>query len=159
VTFNKNAAGSMRTSDIVGRLGGEEFAAIVPESIEGAKVIAERLRVAFETAGATIDSHAVGATVSIGAAQSYELVTNIDALIARADAALYRAKRDGRNRLCTSEAGPVPTQGARLIIAARGGKPAKRGRLVPRKAASRRTDAALPAKLATGETIRLPYRR
>ena len=149
----------MRTSDIIGRLGGEEFAAIVPEPMEGAKVIAERLRAAFEAAGAIVGAHAIGATVSIGAAMSYELVTDIDALIARADAALYRAKHDGRNRLRTAEDAARPSEAVRLIAVARGGTAAKRGRLVARKAASRRTDVALPAELAAGETIRLPYPR
>ena len=62
-------------------------------------MIAERIRSGLEIAGKEVSGHAVGATVSIGAATTYELVTNIDALIARADAALYRAKGDGRNRL------------------------------------------------------------
>ena len=48
-----------------------------------------------------IAGHAIGATVSIGAATATDVVTNIDALIARADAALYRAKREGRNRVRT----------------------------------------------------------
>ena len=47
----------------------------------------------FETAGITIAEQTIGATVSIGAATAYEPVTDIAALIARADAALYRAKR------------------------------------------------------------------
>ena len=49
------ARSSMRGDDLVGRLGGEEFAAIVPEPIEFAERIAERLRAAFELAGVTID--------------------------------------------------------------------------------------------------------
>ena len=93
----------MRGSDIIGRLGGEEFAVIVPEPMEFAVRIAERLRAAFEAAGVTVGEHAIGATVSIGAATAYDRSTDIDALIARADAALYRAKRDGRNRVCAAE--------------------------------------------------------
>ena len=94
---------SMRATDIIGRLGGEEFAAIVAEPMEVATAIAERVRASFETAGAVIAGHAIGATVSIGAATATDVVTNIDALIARADAALYRAKGEGRNRLRTAE--------------------------------------------------------
>ena len=52
--FAAVAHNSMRASDIIGRMGGEEFAAIVPEPIEGALIVAERLRAAFETAGATV---------------------------------------------------------------------------------------------------------
>ena len=157
--FAAVARNSMRTSDIVGRLGGEEFAAIVPESLEGARVIAERLRAAFEAAGATVGAQAIGATVSIGAAMSCERVPDIDALIARADTALYRAKHDGRNRIRAAEDGPGPSQGARLIAIARGGRGAKRGRLVPRKTASRRPKVAVPVAIAAAETSRLPYSR
>jgi diguanylate cyclase (GGDEF)-like protein len=157
--FAAVARNSMRTSDIIGRLGGEEFAAIVPESLEGAQVIAERLRAAFEAAGATVGAHAIAATVSIGAAMSYELVTDIDALIGRADAALYRAKHDGRNCIRTTEDGVAPSQGVRLIAAARSGKTAKHRRLLHRKAASRRSDTAVPVILDPAETFRLPYAR
>jgi diguanylate cyclase (GGDEF)-like protein len=109
---------SMRTSDIIGRLGGEEFAAIVAESADVAAPIAERVRTSFEAAAITIAGHNIGGTVSIGAASTAGMVTNIDALIARADVALYRAKGDGRNRLrmATDE---VPVERARLIAAAR----------------------------------------
>ncbi len=111
--FATVARSSMRASDIVARLGGEEFAAIVPEPMEIAARIAERLRAGFEAAGRTVGVHAIGATVSIGAAASYQPVTDIDALIARADAALYRAKHAGRNRIDTAEDAAAPSQGTR----------------------------------------------
>jgi diguanylate cyclase (GGDEF)-like protein len=104
---------SMRASDIVGRLGGEEFAAIVAEPTALATSIAERVRSNFESVGKVIAGRAVGATVSIGAAAATDVVTNIDALIASADAALYRAKRDGRNRLHI--AGSESSAPARLV--------------------------------------------
>jgi diguanylate cyclase (GGDEF)-like protein len=110
---------STRTTDIVGRLGGEEFAAIVAEPMEIAVRIGERIRTGLEAAGTIVDGHQIGATVSIGAATANELVTNIDALIARADAALYRAKRDGRNRLHTTDSEPA-SELARLIANADG---------------------------------------
>jgi len=115
--FAAVARSSMRGSDIVGRLGGEEFAVIVPEPMEFAARIAERLRASFEEAGVTIGGHPIGATVSIGAAMSYGPVTDISSLIARADAALYRAKHDGRNRLYAAEDQPTPSQGGRLVTA------------------------------------------
>jgi diguanylate cyclase (GGDEF)-like protein len=127
--FAQAARKSMRASDIIGRLGGEEFAAIVPEPLELGKLIAERVRSGFEVAGATVAGQAVGATVSIGAATSHELVTNIDALIARADAALYRAKGDGRNRLRSADEEPA-SERARLIAAARTGKASVLARLL-----------------------------
>ena len=127
--FAQVARKSMRATDVIGRLGGEEFAAIVPEPLELGRMIAERVRSGFEVAAAVVAGQAVGATVSIGAATSHELVTNIDALIARADAALYRAKGDGRNRLRTAdeEAG---SEHARLIAAARTGKASVLARLL-----------------------------
>ena len=96
----------MRENDIIGRLGGEEFAVIVPESIEFAARIAERLRAGFAEAGVTIGGHAIGATVSIGAATSCDPEADIHGLLARADAALYRAKHDGRNRVCIDDTLP-----------------------------------------------------
>jgi diguanylate cyclase (GGDEF)-like protein len=104
--------------DIIGRFGGEEFIAIVPGGLESATKIAERVRASFEAAGVTVAEHAIGATVSIGAAISYEPVKSIDALIARADAALYRAKHEGRNRLHIAEE-EMAAERARLIAAAR----------------------------------------
>jgi diguanylate cyclase (GGDEF)-like protein len=96
--FASVASSSVRSTDVFGRLGGEEFAAIVPEETEGAIQVAERLRLAFQAAGVTIDGHEIGATVSIGVATSYAAVPNLDALLLRADEALYAAKNGGRNR-------------------------------------------------------------
>lgn len=102
--FAQTAMGSVRATDIVARLGGEEFVAMVPESMEGACHVAERLRAAYETAGLMVDDIAVGSTVSIGLATSYRPVADIDALLLRADEALYLAKREGRNRFrCAAE--------------------------------------------------------
>ncbi len=70
--FAESVRKSMRTSDIIGRLGGEEFAAIVPESSETTAPIAERIRANFEAAGVNVDGIAIGASVSIGTATSYE---------------------------------------------------------------------------------------
>ncbi|MFN3656441.1 MAG: diguanylate cyclase [Pseudolabrys sp.] len=106
--FAQVARTSTRANDIVGRLGGEEFAAIVPGGPDVAEIVGERLRAAFEKAGETIVSHAIGATVSIGAATARGAVVDIDGLLARADAALYQAKHNGRNRMVAA-ADEVPT--------------------------------------------------
>ncbi len=132
--FARVARRSTRANDIIGRIGGEEFAVIVAEPLELGLRIAERIRAGFETAGAVVAGHAVAATVSIGAATSYELVTNIDALIARADVALYRAKGEGRNRLRAADAESA-NERARLIAAV-GGQGSKLGRLLRRKNAA-----------------------
>jgi len=105
--FSEVVRTKVRASDIIGRLGGEEFAVIVPEPMEIATKIAERLRTGFEAAGVTVGPHAVGATVSIGLATSHGPVADIDALMIRADAALYEAKHAGRNRVCVAEDEPT----------------------------------------------------
>ena len=86
----------LRATDIIGRLGGEEFAAFLPCSIEEATVAAERVRAGFECCGA---SHGIviPTTVSIGLAGATAF-TSLDHLLAGADKALYRAKTLGRNR-------------------------------------------------------------
>jgi len=116
--FGQVVRASTRADDIIGRFGGEEFIAVVPGGWESASKISERVRSGFEAAGATIANHSVAATVSIGAATSYNAVTAIDTLIARADAALYRAKHEGRNRVHIDE-GDIATERTRLIAAAR----------------------------------------
>jgi diguanylate cyclase (GGDEF)-like protein len=102
--FAQVARNSTRANDIVARLGGEEFAAIVPGDLCVAALIGERVRAAFQAAGAVVEGLAIGGTVSIGAASAIVPVTNFDALIERADEALYRAKHEGRNRICMADA-------------------------------------------------------
>ena len=83
--------------DAIGRLGGEEFIALMPATLTDAASAADRVRKAFATASAAAGSHAavtVSAGVSCGSA-----LAEIDTLISRADAALYRAKSNGRNRV------------------------------------------------------------
>ena len=86
------------STDVIGRLGGEEFAAIIPGNAVEAGLVAERLRTAFQEAGVVISGHEMGATVSIGVATGFAPV-ELDPMLARADAALYRAKLNGRNRV------------------------------------------------------------
>ena len=155
--FANAARSNMRGCDLVGRLGGEEFAVIVAEPMQFAVRIAERLRVSFETAGIQIGEHAIGATVSIGAACSREPVTNIAALIERADAALYRAKRDGRNRLYAAD--DRPTEQAAPIVVANDAQAAELARSLPRKTRVRRAKTPVPAAAGAEATTRLPYAR
>jgi diguanylate cyclase (GGDEF)-like protein len=132
--FAQVARRSTRANDIIGRIGGEEFVAIVAEPTDIAMLIGERIRSGFELAGAVVAGQPVSATVSIGAATSYDLVTNIDALIARADVALYRAKGEGRNRLRAADTESA-NERARLVAAA-GAEASKLGRLLQRKNAA-----------------------
>jgi diguanylate cyclase (GGDEF)-like protein len=89
---------ALRVTDIVGRIGGEEFAALLPCSTEEAVVAAERVRTTFASAGVQIDDVAVTTTVSIGVATG-ENGIDLNAMLGSADTALYRAKRGGRNRI------------------------------------------------------------
>jgi diguanylate cyclase len=88
---------TVRASDISGRYGGEEFAVVLPETdIDGAAVIAERIRRRIEAA--TMEPVAgIRCTVSIGIAAAQPDVEDAGDWIARADRALYEAKRLGRN--------------------------------------------------------------
>ena len=104
--FVKASLESLRQSDQMGRLGGEEFAVILPETALPAAVeVANRLRqhVAERPviAGGGEDSRrvAVDCTVSVGVAQLTPQDGSIDDLLHRADQALYRAKELGRNRV------------------------------------------------------------
>jgi diguanylate cyclase (GGDEF)-like protein len=96
--FSRVARKTMRADDVIGRIGGEEFIAIISEKLPGACVAAERVRAAFEAAAVAPESPQIPVTVSIGVAWGQPNVS-IDVLIARADAALYRAKANGRNRV------------------------------------------------------------
>jgi diguanylate cyclase (GGDEF)-like protein len=100
--FAMVAAANMRASDILGRLGGEEFVAILPGSISDAAVAAERVRAAFETAGLMVANQPVGATVSIGVASGVP-GSDVLVMIAAADRALYKAKENGRNRVALAD--------------------------------------------------------
>ncbi len=86
----------LRPYDVLARYGGEEFAVILPETdAEGAMVVGERLRRAVEET--TWPQRAI--TLSVGASSCLDSAAAA-ALIAEADGALYRAKGEGRNRVC-----------------------------------------------------------
>ncbi len=141
--FAKVASTSIRATDVLGRLGGEEFAAIIPEETAGAIQVAERLRLAFQAAGLTIDGHEIGATVSIGVVTSYAPVPNLDALLLRADEALYAAKNGGRNRhhIAPDEPGCEQARQAAAARAAEANSGIIKRRLAARRA--RKADAVL----------------
>jgi diguanylate cyclase (GGDEF)-like protein len=97
-SFARLVAGSMRPGDLFGRIGGEEFTCLlIDATMPQALQVAERVRHAFELQGFAGPS--VGATVSIGVAMATEAERDLDALLATADRALYRAKAKGRNRV------------------------------------------------------------
>jgi diguanylate cyclase (GGDEF)-like protein len=105
-----------RPTDIVCRIGGEEFLLMLPNLPLGAAVErAEQLRQAFATMPIGFGEQVLGATVSIGLAGYPEHSDTLDSLIRRADEALYVAKREGRNRvaiaplLFTESGKPLPS--------------------------------------------------
>jgi diguanylate cyclase (GGDEF)-like protein len=91
---------TLRESDLAGRLGGEEFGLMLPETdLTGAIDLAERLRAAVAATSITVNGSPLSVTISIGVAALEEGDATIDALFARADSALYRAKNSGRDRI------------------------------------------------------------
>jgi len=95
----------LRGADACGRLGGEEFAVLLPDTpAGGALPIAERLRLTLQ--GAPRDGTGIGYTVSIGVASLLPGET-IAAMLSRADAALYEAKAAGRNKVMVAPAARV----------------------------------------------------
>ncbi len=98
--FAETAQNTLRSTDLVGRMGGEEFAAVLCEAPhERAAAIAERLRLAFAQACQEIDGYPVGATLSVGMVHCETPLIDVTALLAQADQALYFAKERGRNRV------------------------------------------------------------
>jgi diguanylate cyclase (GGDEF)-like protein len=98
--FARTLAEKLETGSIVGRLGGEEFAAILPGAdMETAMVTAESIRATFEASAEVIDGTQVASTVSIGGAAHDDIDCDLGTLFHRADGALYAAKSSGRNRV------------------------------------------------------------
>jgi len=95
---------SLRNFDLIGRLGGEEFAVLLPQTgIVTAELVAERLRGAIASLNLTgRDDKPIPLTVSIGVSALEPHQTQIESMLALADAALYRAKESGRNRVCSN---------------------------------------------------------
>jgi diguanylate cyclase (GGDEF)-like protein len=89
-----------RSSDVVGRIGGEEFAFVLPETdMESALQLAERLRLSIAERPVFLGRESITLSVSIGLAEASPSVSGIQELMKQADEALYVAKRNGRNRV------------------------------------------------------------
>jgi len=92
----------LRAHDAFGRWGGEEFMVVLPEmELQRACEIAERMRVTIESHPFQFEGKRLPVTVSLGVAAIDNSMKNVDDLIHRADQALYKAKKLGRNRVCT----------------------------------------------------------
>ena len=103
--FSEVCLGSLRAIDIAGRLGGEEFAILFPETgLDQVQLVVERLRERLANERVPLDDGVVlQFTVSIGVALLEASDEGLDSLMARADRALYAAKHGGRNRVCVAE--------------------------------------------------------
>jgi diguanylate cyclase (GGDEF)-like protein len=88
---------TVRKADIVGRYGGEEFAMLLPESAD-VTTLAERLRRVVADTAVAIGDQSVSVTISLGITYLRD-GDDLDGLLARADTALYRSKREGRDRV------------------------------------------------------------
>jgi len=104
--FSTVVMSNLRISDLSGRIGGEEFAALLPCALEEGVIVAERVREAFEASGIVCEQGPVDTTVSIGVAGG-PAGTELEVLLASADTALYQAKRSGRNRVEAAEELPL----------------------------------------------------
>jgi two-component system cell cycle response regulator len=95
--------GAIRVTDILGRYGGEEFAAVLHETdLAGALVAAERMRAKVEALAVETAQGPLRVTISLGVAESAPEHA-LGPELGRADAALDRAKETGRNRVCSAE--------------------------------------------------------
>jgi diguanylate cyclase (GGDEF)-like protein len=97
---------NLRITDHSGRIGGEEFAALLPCPLEEGVLVAERVREVFAASGIASEEGPVDTTVSIGVAGG-PAGTELEVLLAAADTALYQAKRGGRNRVEAAQELPL----------------------------------------------------
>ena len=98
----------LRTSDLFGRIGGEEFCVVLPDTgPDGATGVAERIRTGFAAGESPWPGGGLTATVSIGVALYDPQADSFDTLMERADEALYRAKDAGRNQLVMAGTGAL----------------------------------------------------
>ena len=102
----QEAKATLRRQDVLARIGGEEFAVLLPETdLEGGRLIAERLRARIAKRKLAHEGRAFEITVSVGVAL-VDLEAGTEEALKRADAALYAAKRAGRNRVAVDPARP-----------------------------------------------------
>lgn len=115
----------LRDHDEIGRLGGEEFAILLPETpVNGAMIVAERLRIGVENLRIDFEGAQIATAISAGVSEVL-LTESSESAIARVDAALYAAKRGGRNRIVVWGQSPSPLNGESAQSAGSGGGSAR----------------------------------
>jgi diguanylate cyclase (GGDEF)-like protein len=96
-----------RTSDVVGRIGGEEFALLLPEAAsDNAAAVGERFRRLVAECSLDAGIERISVTLSVGVGATHDQTSGIEQMMKEADVALYEAKRSGRNRVCRFEPKP-----------------------------------------------------
>jgi two-component system cell cycle response regulator len=115
----KRALHNVRSVDLVGRIGGEEFVVVMPETnLGGATIVADRLRLAVADEPFVIaNGEKLPVTVSVGLAVTGQPEDTLEALLKRVDDALYAAKNGGRNRVVAAPHRPAPSRGAPVAVA------------------------------------------
>ncbi len=99
-SFSLVALEQKRAQDTFGRLGGEEFGLLLPETnLEQARVVAERIQKTWEQSPVNLDGVPIYSTVSIGAAEANAEDHSFDNLLRRGDQMMYKAKERGKNQV------------------------------------------------------------
>src|SRR5262249_17384918 len=129
--FARTVTANLRSSDLVGRLGGEEFGAVIADACrDNAFAVGERIRQAFAAAAVEVGGHPVNATTSVGVSIIQDPAQDISELLHQADEALYRAKSLGRNRVVVTGLGlpldAAPTEETPQAAPAMPARPASR---------------------------------
>lgn len=103
IAFTRSCRQEIRESDVLGRLGGEEFGLMLPETtIQNAQIMAERICNAVAAVEIPVNDRMVRITVSIGLVGLGVEDKSLDTVLRRADQAMYQAKEKGRNQVVTS---------------------------------------------------------
>ena len=101
----------VRNTDTLARMGGEEFLLLLPmNDLDGALVHAGRIRKHIAASPVPTAQGAIAITISLGVAEVFDSDRSAQNVVSRADAALYRAKDMGRNRVEAAERAPLPSQ-------------------------------------------------
>jgi diguanylate cyclase (GGDEF)-like protein len=108
VHISRICSESKRSPDILGRVGGDEFAVLLPETtLTQAEIMAERIRRIVEASPLAIEDAAITVTVSIGAAEATLSQATVASLMKLADRSLYQAKAAGRNQVARAVDKPI----------------------------------------------------